>query len=142
MAGGGTMRFTIPSDMGAIGEVQKQILDAVGRCGFSEADTFAIHLALEEGLINAIKHGNQSDPAKKVRVVATVTPAAADITIEDEGRGFDRAEVPDPTLEENLEKCSGRGLLLIESYMTRVEYSCGGRKLHMVKEANGRHEGT
>jgi serine/threonine-protein kinase RsbW len=41
--------------------------------------------------------------------------------------------VPDPTAEENLEKCSGRGILLIGAYMTKVEYSNGGRRLHMIK---------
>jgi len=56
------------------------------------------------------------------------------IVIEDEGSGFARALVPDPTLEENLEKSSGRGIHLIEAYMNEVRWSRGGRRLRMVKK--------
>ena len=55
------------------------------------------------------------------------------IVIEDEGPGFNRQTVPDPTAEENLTKCSGRGLLLMETYMTSVEYSNKGRRVCMIK---------
>jgi len=113
--------------------VQKAILDAVERCGFDSDSVFAVKLALEEAMINAIKHGNKMDPAKKVHIDATINAREAKITIEDEGPGFNRAKVPDPTSEENLTKCSGRGLLLMETYMTSVEYSNKGRRVHMVK---------
>jgi serine/threonine-protein kinase RsbW len=62
-----------------------------------------------------------------------MTPARAEIIIEDEGPGFDRKGVPDPTSDENLEKCSGRGILLIESYMDEVKWTNRGRRLKMVK---------
>jgi serine/threonine-protein kinase RsbW len=113
--------------------VQKNILDAVERAGFDPDSVFAVKLALEEAMINAIKHGNKLDPAKKVHIDATINDREAKITIEDEGPGFNRATVPDPTAEENLTKCSGRGLLLMETYMTSVEYSNKGRKVHMLK---------
>ena len=54
--------------------------------------------------------------------------------MEDEGAGFDRASVPDPTAEENLHRCSGRGILLIEAYMSEVKWDHNGRRLHMVRE--------
>jgi serine/threonine-protein kinase RsbW len=128
-----TFSTTIPSNFAASREVQKRILDDVTRGGFNSQSAFAIKLALEEALTNAIRHGNRLDPAKKVRVSATVTPQKAEIVIEDEGVGFRRHEVPDPTLDENLERCSGRGILLIESYMNEVKWSRGGRRLKMVK---------
>ncbi|MGH7213366.1 MAG: ATP-binding protein [Tepidisphaeraceae bacterium] len=130
---GASMRWHIPSDFAAGRDVQKAILDRIAACGFSENCTFGIKLALEEALINAIKHGNKFDPGKKVRIAATVTPKECEIVIEDEGPGFDRSCVPDPTLEENLEKCSGRGILLMEAYMTRVEWSCRGRRVRLVR---------
>lgn len=133
----GVVKVTIPSDFSASRDVQKAILDEVARCGYDEHSTFAIKLALEEGMINAIKHGNRFDPAKRVHVEYDVTRARAEIVIEDEGPGFYRTDVPDPTLEENLEKTSGRGILLIEAYMTTVEYSHGGRRLRMVKVNEG-----
>jgi serine/threonine-protein kinase RsbW len=128
------MTFTIRSDFSAGHDVQKRILDAVEKAGFNSQSTFAIKLALEEALINAIKHGNKLDLKKNVHIEATVTPTVTEITVEDEGPGFDRDCVPDPTLEENLDKCSGRGILLIEAYMNRVEWSRGGRRVHMVKK--------
>jgi serine/threonine-protein kinase RsbW len=126
--------FTIPSDLNAGRAVQKQILDDVRRNGFEGNTFFAINLALEEGLTNAIRHGNRLDPKKTVHVEAEVTPKRVEISIEDDGPGFDRNSIPDPTAEENLEKCSGRGILLIEAYMSNVTWDRGGRRLKMVKE--------
>ena len=132
-SGEGKFHFLIPSEFTEGRTVQKAILDCVHRCGFDPDSAFAIKLALEEAMINAIRHGNKLDPQKKVRIDAIVNPREARITIEDEGPGFNRATVPDPTCEENLTKCSGRGLLLMETYMTSVEYSNKGRRVHMVK---------
>jgi len=136
-----TVRTTIPSLYPAGQDVQNRILNAVEKIGFTPHSTFAIKLALEEAMINAIKHGNKLDPTKSVHIHAKVTPKVAEITIEDEGPGFDRAAVPDPTLEENREKCSGRGILLIESYMNSVKWSHNGRRLRMVKR-NGEEPGV
>lgn len=135
------LRTTIPSDNAASHHIQQLILEAVKKIGFTPHSSFAIKLALEEAMINAIKHGNKQDKSKNVHVEAKVTPKVAEIIIEDEGPGFDRSSVPDPTLEENLEKCSGRGILLIESYMNLVEWSHHGRRLRMIKR-NGEEPGV
>ena len=89
---------------------------------FDERDLFSVELALEEALVNAIKHGNQLQPEKKVRVAYSVSSERFDILIEDEGEGFCPDDVPDPTLPENLARPCGRGLLLIRSFMTSVDY--------------------
>lgn len=128
------LRFTIPSEYAAGRDVQKRILDDVAASGFNDQSTFAIKLALEEALINAIKHGNKLDPKKTVTIKAKVTPKVCEIEIEDQGPGFDRKDVPDPTLEENIEKCSGRGILLIEAYMDKAKWDNKGRRLKMVKK--------
>ncbi len=128
------MTFKIPSNFEAGHEVQRQILEDVKRAGFNQHCFFAIKLALEEALVNAIKHGNRLDPGKTVVITASVTPRRAEIMVEDQGAGFNRSGVPDPTCDENIEKCSGRGILLIESYMNRVRWDRGGRRLKMVKE--------
>lgn len=126
--------MTIASDYAHAREVQRLIREDVERAGFDPDSQFAIKLALEEALINAIKHGNKLDKRKNVHVAWHVSPAAAEITIEDEGPGFDRKSVPDPTHETNLEKLTGRGILLIESYMTDVTWSNGGRRVKLVKK--------
>src|SRR3954467_10428292 len=120
------LKFDIRSDFAEGREVQKRIMDDVERLGFDDHSTFAIKLAVEEALINAIKHGNQLDPAKKVHIQAKVTPKRFEIVIEDEGEGFQRSEVPDPCADENLCKCSGRGILLIENFMNIVRWTRGG----------------
>ena len=128
------LRFTIRSDFHEGHEVQKRILDDVEKAGFDSTSTFAIKLALEEALINAIKHGNKLDPGKQVVIEARVTPAETEIIIEDEGPGFARCDVPDPRADENLDKCSGRGILLMEAYMNSVTWSRGGRRVKMVRK--------
>ena len=129
----GTMKFVIESDLSQQRDIQKRILDAVESAGYHPDSLFAVKISLEEALINAIKHGNKLDPAKKVHVEAVVSPQTTEIIVEDEGPGFNRADVPDPTAAENLLKCSGRGILLMETYMDRVEYSKDGRRVRMIK---------
>ena len=130
---GAPVKMVIPSDYHAGRDVQAAILKQVQAHHYFPHSEYAIRLALEEGLINAIKHGNRLDPAKKVRIAAHISVDQVEISVEDEGPGFDRSSVPDPTLVENLEKCSGRGILLIEAYMTRVSWDRGGRRLRMVR---------
>jgi serine/threonine-protein kinase RsbW len=132
--------MTIRSSYDDAREIQRMIREEVEKAGFDADSQFAIKLALEEALINAIKHGNKLDEKKSVHVEWHVTPQAAEIIIEDEGPGFKRTAVPDPTDEKNLEKLTGRGLLLIEAYMSAVEYSKGGRRVRLLKK-NHRHGG-
>ena len=128
-----TRDFTLPSDLSEVHRVQTEIEDALQANRFGDSDVFAIKLAVEEALVNAIKHGNQMEPDKIVRVAYSVTDEQFSIRIEDEGLGFSPAEVPDPTAPENLERPCGRGLLLMRHYMSVVEYSDGGRTLTMAK---------
>ncbi len=96
-------------------------------------EIFSIKLALEEALINAIKHGNQMDRAKKVRVQYRVSPDFFEVRVIDEGGGFDPSDVPDPTAVENLERPCGRGLMLMRHYMTNVVYNHSGNCVAMSK---------
>jgi serine/threonine-protein kinase RsbW len=131
---GRTLHFTIASDLGQGHEALVRILSEIERHGYDEAAVFAMRLALEEALVNAIKHGNKLDPNKKVLVEASVTPRRVEFIVEDEGPGFKRSGIPDPRVGSNIERCCGRGLLLMESYMDRVEFSHGGRRVRMVKK--------
>jgi len=125
---------SIPSDLEEARQLQTRIeeqLQAITR--FSEMDLFAIKLALEEALVNAIKHGNQMDRSKKVHVAYRVTSERFDIRIIDEGPGFDPEDVPDPTAPENIERPCGRGLLLMRHYMNHIEYLRPGNTVVMSK---------
>ncbi len=128
------LAFDIPSDFSAGRDAERRIMEIVRGANFDPDSTFAIRIALEEALVNAIKHGNGLDASKTVHVHALVSKDQADITIEDQGIGFDKDRVPDPTATENLCRPSGRGILLIESYMTSARWDRGGRRLRMIKE--------
>jgi len=123
----------IKSSRGAVEQLCRQLLDAAAAGDFDGDDIFAIHLALEEALLNAIYHGNKQDAGKQIKVEYFVTPAKFEVSITDEGVGFDPDVVADPRAEENLRKCCGRGLLLMRSYMDEVEYNETGNCVHMVK---------
>ena len=128
-----TLNVSIASDMAEARRVQLDIERALQQVQFNEHDIFAIKLALEEALVNAIKHGNQMDPAKKVHVACRVHKDCFEVQITDEGPGFDPDDVPDLTAPENLERPCGRGLLLMRHYMTEVAYHDRGRVVRMAK---------
>jgi serine/threonine-protein kinase RsbW len=125
--------MSISSTPLAIVEVCEWILPKLKTQNFSEEDIFAVHLALEEGLINAIKHGNKMDPRKEVKINYSVSPDKVEISMTDEGKGFNPEAVPDPRLGENLYKNDGRGLLLMQSYMDLIEYNKRGNSVRMVR---------
>ena len=123
----------IASDPAEARRVQDDIEAALKGVQFSEQDIFCIRLAVEEALVNAMKHGNRMDRTKKVSVSYRVHNDEFIIRIRDEGKGFNPAEVPDPTVEENLERACGRGLLLMRYYMTEVLFLEKGNVCEMRK---------
>ena len=124
---------TIPGEADAAIALITEMIDQLRDKNWDEQDVFSIHLALEEALMNAIKHGNQRDVSKKVQVTGIVSKSQFEITVRDEGKGFVRAEVPDPTDDGNVEKTSGRGLMLMEFYMSKVKYNDTGNQIRMLK---------
>lgn len=125
--------ITIPNNTAAALEVQERIVRRLKELEYTERDLFGCHLALEEVLVNAVKHGNANDPAKSVWVHCRIGRERVIIEIEDEGPGFDPEDVPDPTDEENLEKPSGRGIMLMRAFMTRIEYMGRGNRVLLEK---------
>jgi len=114
-------------------KVTDTLLEELQQNDYSEVAVFAVRLAVEEAINNAVKHGNAMDPCKTVEFTYEVTRECVDIKVCDEGPGFDYSHVPDPTLAENLDKPTGRGVMLMRAYMDTVEYNEKGNELHMVK---------
>ena len=129
--------IVLPNDTCEVMRVQEAIVRHLEANCFSEKDIFGIKLALEEALVNAMKHGNQYDRSKKIRIAFHIHQEAFYIRIRDEGPGFDPTDVPDPTLEENLERSCGRGLMLMKYYMNEVHYLERGNVCLMCKRRNG-----
>jgi len=128
-----TVRVSIPSDPVEARRVQEVIEQLLKEHHYSERDIFGIKLALEEALVNAIKHGNQMDRSRKVEIAYRVAPDLFEIHITDEGTGFDPRDVPDPTAVENLERACGRGLMLMRHYMNEVAFNSRGNSVRMCK---------
>jgi len=124
----------IPSDNGAGKQVLDEILSQLASREWGQRDIFSVHLALEEALVNAIKHGNGCDVSKSVRVVCELTKDCLCVQIEDEGPGFNPDMVPDCTESDRLEMPCGRGVLLMRSFMSSVEFRNKGNCVVMTKQ--------
>lgn len=128
--------------------------------GWDETDRLRIGVALDESLLNAMHHGNlevdsglrdEGDGSvyvneikkrsaqtpfshRRVNLDAEISQDEIKVRVKDEGPGFEPGEVPDPTAPENLERPSGRGLLLIRTFMTHVSHNDSGNEITMVKK--------
>jgi serine/threonine-protein kinase RsbW len=116
-----------------MGPAIEAVATAMASQGFTDRDLFAVRLALEEAIVNAVKHGNECEPNKQVRLRYRVEGDRALAEVEDEGRGFDPHEVPDPRAPENLERSCGRGLLLMRAYMSWIRYNTRGNCVTLCK---------
>lgn len=126
-------RAELAHDSGEIHRFAGEVVDAAERAGYTKASRFAVRLAFEEAVSNAFKHGHAGlDRTATVAVEAEVTPESIRMVIEDRGPGFDPGAIADPTLDENLDKPSGRGLMLIRAYMTRVAFNPLGNRIEML----------
>ncbi len=128
-----TQQVTLPSICGAGRQFLAALLDALKRHEWNEREIFGIHLAVEEALVNAIRHGNGSDENKQVRVNCKLEADHLYLEIVDEGSGFDLAEVPDCTDAQHIHRPNGRGIMLMRKYMSRVEYRDGGQRVVLEK---------
>lgn len=117
--------------------------DHIGRiAGLDDEALHWIGVAVRESVINAIKHGNESDERKRVQVEFTPidggAPGGIVICVRDEGCGFDPSTLPDPLAPENILKSSGRGIFLIRSFVDELvlrRAPQGGMEVVMVKRA-------
>ena len=127
---------SIPSRLTAGLAVQEKVVEAMERFCYSSRDILAMCLSLEEAMTNAIRHSNKLNELKRVHVACRVDDDRLRVRIQDEGAGFEPDAVPDPTLDEFIERPNGRGLLLMRTYLSLCEYSDGGRCLTMERERN------
>ena len=126
----------VESQPSGLREPCKRLLSLLEEKGFSQDDIFAVHLALEEAFLNAIKHGNKMDTSKKVTLDYLVDDERVEIIMKDEGEGFNPQSIPDPRMGENLYRPEGRGLLLMNAYMDVVEHNAQGNSVHMIRYKN------
>ncbi|HWM91511.1 MAG TPA: ATP-binding protein [Thermoanaerobaculia bacterium] len=102
--------------------VQVVLRDSLERLGVDEDARHWVDVAVREAVANAIKHGNAQDPGKQVHVDLFREGDDLVIRVEDEGIGFDPAQLQDPLAPENLLKPNGRGIFYMKSFMDDIQY--------------------
>lgn len=151
----------LPNDQALIAPLIERLQqDAKPVLGDDASRLRRLGVALHEALTNAMLHGNlelssdlrETDEItyhrlaaercglspyrdRRVHVIARLRTDEVAFIIRDEGRGFDPTKVPDPTDPDNLTRVSGRGLLMIRSFMDHVEHNCTGNEITLVKRA-------
>ena len=124
----------IANDPALARQVLDEMLAQLEAQHWQQREIFAVHLATEEALINAIHHGNGCDPRKNIHFACWLGGDRIRIEITDEGQGFDPAALPDPTNGEYLHAPRGRGVMLMRAFMSRIEFNARGNGVTMEKE--------
>src|SRR5262245_11457845 len=130
--------FKMPSELKHLDSVLDYLNERMLRLGIVNPGDSEVLIALDEAIVNAVKHGNKCDPRKAVHIVAEFSVEGVRFTITDEGAGFSVEKVPDPTEPCRLLEPSGRGLLLINHIMDEVCFNNCGNRLEMFKKATSR----
>jgi serine/threonine-protein kinase RsbW len=121
--------------MESVSEVEAAADKLAGEVGLDEDERFRIAMAIREAAVNAVLHGNDYDPAKRITVSFENNGKSLIFTIADQGKGVDPATLPDPLAPENLMRGTGRGIFLIRSFMDEVHFRQlqPGTELTLVK---------
>jgi serine/threonine-protein kinase RsbW len=132
-----TNELKFPSRVATVAEAAAAVSQFLNRLGIGEEIAFGVDMAVREAVTNAVIHGNKLDEAKVVEVKLSNTPERFEISVHDQGSGFNPNDVPDPTKDENLLKTSGRGIFFMRNFMDEVDWSAGptgGTTVRMVKK--------
>ena len=131
--------YTLDSSLETIDNAEEKATRIATELGFAEDEIMQISMAVREGAVNAVLHGNAYAPDKKVILAFERTGSDLIITIQDQGRGMDLNKIPNPLAPENLLKTSGRGIFLMRSFMDVVEIrpTQAGTELKLIKRVHG-----
>lgn len=151
--------FQLGNNRRLVASVVKEVQNLTSRIARVDQSTLVrIGVAVEEALLNAMIHGNlevsselreRADNSfhelirershefpyseRTVELQVQISPERLDLVVRDEGPGFDVSKLPDPTDAERLLLCSGRGILLMRSFMDEVEYNSKGNEVVLRK---------
>ena len=131
-----TTELSLPSRIETVAAAAAAVAEFAGRFGVSDDALFGIDMAVREAVTNAVLHGNRQDENKTVDIVLKSSPDAVEISVHDQGPGFNPEDVPDPTANENILKTSGRGIFFMRTFMDEVDWLIrpeGGTTVRMLK---------
>jgi len=133
----GKKRFLICGTCETINETSEALARLCRSIGLSREEVCTLRLAFDEAVSNAVTHGHRGECEEKIRIDFEWDAATVTLVVADQGPGFDRQEVADPTLRTNLLKESGRGLHIIRSIMSEVSFNEKGNEIRMTLKRNG-----
>jgi serine/threonine-protein kinase RsbW len=119
----------IKSETSELKKVEYFLEDIFNRNNLSKKYFNRLYLCVSEAIINAIKHGNRNDLNKKVIIKISCLTHEMEVLIEDEGEGFNRSILQNPTTTENIRKESGRGIFIIENLTDKIEFNEKGNRI-------------
>lgn len=125
-------KYLIPSKRTQLPKVEKITNSIAKKMKLSEEQTDNLSIAVTEAVGNAIVHGNKENPRKKVTLVFQLKKNEIDISVKDEGKGFEPQELSNPLDPENIMKESGRGIYILKSLMDEVHFTEGGTKINFT----------
>jgi len=136
-----TTELTLPSRIDTIATAAAAVAEFVGRSGISDDVAFGIDMAVREAMANAVIHGNKLDETKLVEINVKSSLDSLEISVHDQGQGFNPETISDPTKEENILKSSGRGIFFMRNFFDEVDWSTspeGGTTVRMIKRRANR----
>jgi len=136
--------YTLDSTLETVDHAEENASRIATELGFQDDEVMQISMAVREGAVTAVLHGNAYAPDKKVVLAFERTGDDLVITIRDQGRGINLNEIPNPLAPENLLKTSGRGIFLMRSFMDVVEIrpSQTGTEVKLIKHVHGSTAGA
>jgi serine/threonine-protein kinase RsbW len=136
--------YTFDSTLDTVDRAEETATRFAKELGFGEDEVMQISMAVREGAVNAVLHGNAYAPDKKVTLAFEQNEEGLVITIRDQGKGIDLSCIPNPLAPENLLKTSGRGIFLMRSFMDVVEIrpSQTGTEIKLIKRVHGASAGA
>lgn len=128
------LKMEIRGEVEAITPAVDAVLGLVEGMGCAAGKEFEVETSLREALANAVRHGCEWDPEKKVQVcVACDDTRGMLVIVRDPGPGFDPSRIPSPVEGQSLFAHGGRGIYLINQLMDEVRFEHGGTEIHMLK---------
>ncbi|HUV01015.1 MAG TPA: ATP-binding protein [Bacteroidales bacterium] len=117
--------------------VENAVDEITNQLGIKQDNYGKILVATLEAVNNAITHGNKANPEKFVNIEISIKGNEMSVKVTDEGKGFDPTTIPDPTMPENIEELSGRGVFLMKKLADAISFNDKGNSVTMkFKEVN------
>lgn len=134
--GANVLEMTIPSQLSLkMPLVFRMVKELQARKCLPWTGTHRAELCFDEAITNAMVHGNRLDPARKVRVKLFADENRWGAIIQDQGEGFGEEHIPNPNDEQALFRESGRGLMLMESWLDELSYCRKNTSLFMARHS-------